>query len=1006
MKKVLQSCFLLFLLTITQVSLAQDKRITGKVTSKDDGLPLPGVSVKVAGSTLGTQTDGNGNYTLSVSSTARSLEFSFIGFLAQSVTIGAKTSLDVSLTSDEKQLSEVVVTGYGVQQKKDLAGAVTQLKGEVIENMPIQSFDRAMQGRMSGVQVSGNSGIPGGAVTVRIRGTGSINAGNNPLYVIDGVQVEGGDLSRSITSSNALAGLNPNDIESIDVLKDASAAAIYGAQAANGVILITTKKGKSGKTKFSATYQTGTNELLNGIPITNGPQFLQGVYESRANLVLNQGGNPLTDPRTTTNFVSTYGFGAGNFDQAPTYDWLDAATRTGITNTVEISASGGDEKTTFFLSSSFNKTQGQLIFTDFGRGTLRANISHKASKKISFDTKLNLATYTQNAIPSANNGGSILFSAVLTPTTQPIYNPDGSFAEPLLGPRTANAIKNVTLDKNRGTTNQLTGSTSVNYQIFKDLSFKSSYYIDYTDILEDAFTSPETLAGSAFGGQVRALNTRNINWSTDQVFNYTKKFGTDHDFGALAGFSYRNVVTTTITATGRSLPNALFQTLQSTATPFATSANFTTWRLSGYFSRFNYTYKGKYILNGTLRYDGSSRFGAENKYGLFPSVSAAYRLSEEKFFKNNVSFVNNLKLRGSYGITGNSNIGNFDAISLFIGTGAYNNQGGIQPSQLGNNLLTWEENHSLNVGLDYGLFNNRITGSLDAFRRDSKNLLLDRPLPSTSGFGSISQNVGQVRNEGLEFEINSINVDKKFKWSTNFNFTLIRNEVIKLNEGQERIGTTVFVGESLGSVFNLKYAGVNAATGRGFWLDKDNNPTYLPLTSGVNDARRIVGSTLPTSFGGLTNTFSFKGFEASVLLQSQFGNLLQNANSFFVEAAGAFEIPMSQRAFDRRWLTPGQITDQPRPYGGSEANHRGMTGFTSRNFEDGSYIRLKQVALSYDFNQKLLSKIKVSNLKLFMQAVNLATITGYTGFDPEVTAGDQGIFPQGRAVTVGIQIGL
>ena len=375
MKHKLLSIFLVCVL-VAIAAFAQDKRITGKVTAREDGLPLPGVSVKVSGTTIGTQTDVNGNYSINVPSAGKSLEFSFIGFLTQSANIGTKTSIEVSLSTDEKQLSEVVVVGYGTQQKKDLAGAVTQIKGEVIENLPVQSFDRAIQGRMSGVQVSGNSGIPGGAVTVRIRGTGSINAGNNPLYVIDGVQVEGGDLSRSITSSNALAGLNPNDIESIDVLKDASAAAIYGAQAANGVILITTKKGKSGKTKFNATYQTGTNELLRGIPITNGPQFLQGVYESRANVVLNTGGNPLTDPRTTTNFVSTYGFGQGNFDQAPTYDWLDAATRTGITNNAEVSASGGDEKTTFFISGSFNKTTGQVIRTDFSRGTLRANISH------------------------------------------------------------------------------------------------------------------------------------------------------------------------------------------------------------------------------------------------------------------------------------------------------------------------------------------------------------------------------------------------------------------------------------------------------------------------------------------------------------------------------------------------------------------------------------------------------------------------------------------------------
>ena len=391
---------------------------------------------------------------------------------------------------------------------------------------------------------------------------------------------------------------------------------------------------------------------------------------------------------------------------------------------------------------------------------------------------------------------------------------------------------------------------------------------------------------------------------------------------------------------------------------------------------------------------------------MFPSVSAAYRLSEEKFLKDKIEFINDIKLRASYGITGNSNIGNFDSRSLFGGTGAYNNFGGINPSQLGNNQLTWEENHSLNLGLDYSLFNNRISGTIDAFRRDSKNLLLDRPLPSTSGFGSISQNVGEVRNEGLEFEIRTINFDKKFKWTTDFNITLIRNEVLKLNEGQTRIGTTVFVGESLGANYNIIYAGVNAATGRGFFLDANNNPTYLPSVAGTTDARRVFSNSLPTSFGGLTNTFSYKGFEASVLLQAQFGNTIVNNNAFFIESAGAFEIPLSQRAFDRRWLKPGDVTDQPRLYGGTETNHRGMGQFSSKNFEDASYVRLKQIAISYDLNQKLLSKIKINGLKVFIQAVNLATITGYTGFDPEVVGAEFGTFPQGKALTAGIQIGL
>lgn len=1004
MKKRLLSLFVLGLLTLS-AAMAQNRTITGKVTGADDGLPLALVSIKVAGTTLGVQSGNDGTYSISVPSSATTLEFSSIGYEPAIEKIAGRSVINVTLKTDPKLLNEVVVTGFGVQRKRDLSGAVTQLKGATIENIPIQSFDRAMQGQMSGVQVSGANGYPGGAVQVRIRGTGSINAGNNPLYVIDGVQVEGGDLSRSLTSSNSLAGLNSNDIESIDVLKDASAAAIYGAQAANGVIIITTKKGKAGKTQFNVSYQSGVNQMIREIPLTNGPQFLAAIYEARANAGINAGRVPSLDPNINANFVGAYGFANGDFDKAPTYKWIDEVTRTGKSNIVELSANGGNENTTFFLSGSYNNTQGQLIATDFVRGTFRANLNHKVSERLQFDAKINLATYTQNTVPSSNSSGSMLLSALTIPSVQPIYKADGSFVdEPILGTRTTHVIKSATYNINRGTTNQLLGSASATYKIINGLTFKTSFYLDYTDILEDSYADPRTLGGSSVQGSASALNTRQINWSTDQVFNYNKKFGADHDFTALLGFSYRNVVATTITASGQGFPNELFTTLQSAATPTAVSANYTTWRLAGYFTRANYSYKGKYILSGTLRYDGSSRFGDKKRYGLFPSASAAWRISEEDFLKS-ADFLSELKLRASYGITGNSDIGNFASRTLFGGTGAYNNVGGINPSQLGNDLLTWEESHSKNIGVDYGLFKGRITGSVDVFRRDSKNLLLNKPLPTTSGFGSISQNVGEVRNEGIELELSLLNFDKKFKWRTNFNWTFLRNKVTKLLDGQDRIGTTVFLGKSLSPIYIVEYAGVNAATGRGFFYDVNNNPTYLPSESGATDARRIIGYGLANRFGGLTNTFSYKGIELSVFLQAQFGNTIVNNNGFFVERAGAAETNYTLRSYDRRWTTPGQITDQPR-FISSEPNHRGMASFSSRNYEDASYVRLKQVSLSYALSNNLLSKIKVRNAKIFLQAVNLATITGYTGYDPELTGADLGVFPQGKMLTAGIQIGL
>lgn len=1003
MKQKLLKLFVLCMLFVS-TAIAQNKTITGKVTGSDDGLPIPSVSVKVTGTALGTQTNSSGDYSIVVPSTAKTLEFSYIGMGTVTETIGTKSVINVKL-ANSSVLDEIVVTGFGVQRKRDVAGSVTQLKGTTIENIPIQSFDRAMQGRMSGVQVSGSNGYPGGAVQVRIRGTGSINAGNNPLYVIDGVQVEGGDLSRNLTSSNSLAGLNPNDIESIDVLKDAAAAAIYGAQAANGVIIITTKKGKSGKTQINASYQQGVNQMIREIPITDGPQFLAAIYESRANAGINAGRVPALDPNINANFVGAYGFANGTFDQAPTYRWIDEVTRTGQSKVIELNANGGNENTNFFISGSYNSTEGQIRATDFKRGTFRANINHKANDRLSFDAKINLATYTQNAVASSNGSSSMLLSALTIPSIQPIYKADGSYAdEPILGTRTTHVIKSADLNINKGTTNQLLGSASATYKIIEGLTFKSSYYIDYTDILEDGYTDPRTLAGSGVGGAASALNTRQINWSTDQVFNYSKRFGSDHDLSGILGFSYRNVVATTITASGQGFPNELFTTLQSAATPTSVSANWTGWKLAGYFTRANYSYKGKYIASATLRYDGSSRFGADKRYGLFPSGSLAWRISEEDFLKTK-SYISELKLRASYGVTGNNQIGNFDSRTLFQGTGAYNNVGGINPTQLGNNLLTWEESHSANLGLDFGFLRSRITGSVDVFRRNSKELLLNRPLPTTSGFASISQNIGEVRNQGIEMELSLLNFDKKFKWRTDFNWTFLGNKVIKLLDGQDRIGTTVFLGKSLSPIYVVEFAGVNAATGRGFFYDVNNNPTYLPSESGATDARRIIGYGLANSFGGLNNTFSYGGLELSVFLQAQFGNTIVNNNAFFAERSGAAETNYTLRSYDRRWTTPGQITDQPR-FISAEPNHRGMASFSSRNYEDASYVRLKQVQLSYGLGSKLLSQVKLRSAKVFLQAVNIATITGYTGYDPEITGGDLGVFPQGKMLTAGVQIGL
>ena len=664
MRKSLQVLF--FLLVVHLQLWAQNRVITGKVTD-EKGTDLPNVSVTIKGTSQGTSTNAKGEYRLTVPASGKVLVLSAVNMETQEVPISTSTRITIKLVSTSTQLSDVVVTGYGIEKKRDVIGAVSKVTAKEIENMPVQSFDKAIQGRMSGVQVASSNGYPGGAVTIRVRGTGSINAGNSPLYIIDGVQVDGGDLSRSLTSSNSLAGLNPNDIESVDVLKDASAAAVYGAQAANGVVIITTKKGRPGKTKFNLNYFTGYTRNMKKVDVLNTPDFLQLVYEGRVNRLVTQGINPLTSPQTTSEFLATFGYSIDKAGESKTYDWQDAVFRTGTSNNVELSASGGNANTTFFMSGSFNHTKGQVIATDFTRGTFRTNITHHANDKVTIDLKLNLATYTQDAVQSSNQSGSPVFSAVFTPPFEPIFNADGSYHEPLFGGRTANVIKVAAYDVNKGTTNQMTGSFGATYEFIKGLSFRSAWNMDYTDILENRYIDPRTITGAAYAGQANALNTRNINWSTDQVLTYNKQMS-QHSFSGLLGFSYRNVVTTTITAQGRGFPNELFQTLQSAATPFAVNANFTTWRLGGYFTKLNYTLKDKYLVGATLRYDGSSRFGADKRYGFFPSGSLGWRVSKENFMQN-ISVISDLKFRASYGVTGNSSIDNFAARSLYIGTG-------------------------------------------------------------------------------------------------------------------------------------------------------------------------------------------------------------------------------------------------------------------------------------------------------------------------------------------------
>jgi TonB-dependent starch-binding outer membrane protein SusC len=1018
-RKLLMS--FVFVLALVFNVVAQDRTVTGKVTSSEDGSPLPGVSVGVKGSTKGTVTGTDGSYKISVPANA-TINFSFVGFQKTAIPIGSRTVVDVVLTSDASEIEEVVVVGYGAtMKKKEATGATSNLKGEVIENLPMQSFDRALQGRLPGVQVQSSNGVPGGAVSVRIRGTGSITAGNEPLYIVDGVQLNNRNDGGATVSTNPLSFLNPDDIESLDVLKDAATAAIYGSQAANGVVLITTKKGKAGRTKVTFNYFGGIVEPVPTLKIMSSQEFIN------ARITALQTTNPTLAPATVRgNALVGLGFSRDFTDAEiaalPTYDWQKEVYKTGTASNYEASIQGGNDKTSFYTSFSLNQQDASLINIDFKRLAARVSIDHKISNKVKLETGLNLSQIKQRG-PYGDARGSLAFSApqYAAPLILPfnrIYNDDGTYygmpasGITMPGDLSGNIVAASDLIKSENSINQLVGNIGLTYTINKDLIFKALGGLDYRLLYTSFFGDQRLSDYNANRGQLSEGNNNNLNYTTNATLNYFKTIAKNHNVKVLIGGEYRSEVNTGTSFVANGFPTPELNTANAAAEPSSVGGFWTGVKNAGIFTNIGYDYNKKYLINFVGRYDGSSRFGANNQWGFFPSVSAKWNIMEENFLKNSTA-VTDLGLRFSYGSTGNSQIGNFDSRRLYGLGGVYQGFSAITPSQLGNPTLRWERNVTLNLGLDYGFFKGKVKGSIEVFERTSKDLLLTRSIPQTNGFSSITENVGEVVNRGFEFGISTTNFDKGgLRWVTDFNITLLDNEVTKLYEGQDVLpgNLSVRVGFPLGTNVNVPFAGVNPANGRPMWYDINNNITYIGTRA--SDQRPLGHNTLTKQFGGLTNTISYKGIELTALLQYDFGRVLPNLQEFrLADNAGALRNGLAYY-WDNRWTTPGQITDVPRPADArTEISGRVSSYQTvSRFYQDASYIRLKQVGLSYSLPNKVISRIGFQSIKFYTQAINLLTWTKWTGFDPEFTDlsgnGNQGIIPQSRSFIFGVQIGL
>ncbi|TXK49355.1 TonB-dependent receptor [Pontibacter qinzhouensis] len=991
-------------------SQPQQTSITGRVTSQE-GEPLPGVTVVLKGTSFGSITDLDGNFSLSASLQANNvLVFSFVGYQPKEVPYKAGQRLQVVLTEDAKSLSEVVVVGYGTQKKSDLTGSVGTVSKELIEQQPVSSIDRALQGAAAGVQVTQTSGQPGGGVSIRIRGGGSIQGGNEPLYVIDGFPLYNNAASAGVTSGadvNPLASINPSDIESMHILKDASATAIYGSRGANGVIIITTKKGAAGTSIVSYEGSYGLQALRQKIDLLNASEFAQLRNEAL------QDRNPAGGPYQYLAPAEIAALGTGT-------DWQDAAFHQSPIQNHQISISGGNEKTRYALTGGYFGQDGIIRNTDFKRLSARINLDSKITDK--FNVGLNLT----GSRTDANLAPSGIVSSLLTmPPTATIYEADGNytFRNPFENLIT-NPIASLFEQTNKTNTLRVLSTIYGEYTLLDGLVAKVSFGTDITTTKDESYIPRTLYEGIAVNGQAAIGQLNSYSWLNENTLTYRKESG-KHSLNALLGFTQQEFSNDVFRAGSQQFvsDDLTYNSLQGGATPTVPYSDAYSWSLISYLGRLNYFFDQRYFFTASLRADGSSRFGKNNKWGYFPSVAFAWKISNENFFTNVNLPITDFKFRTSFGATGNQEIGMYQSLSTLSSVRVLLGEQittGFRPDRIANDNLGWETTYQFDSGIDLGLFENRLLLTVDGYYKKTVDLLLNVQIPWTSGHSSSLQNFGAVENRGLEFGINTVNIDNgALTWNSSLNLAFNRNKVLKIGDGQEDFIISgdyiIKVGEPLGSFYGSVTDGVlqpgevaekgnltgksSPKAGDRLYKDVDNNGTF----SNAAD-RAIIGNAQPDYFFGLTNNIAWKGLDLSVFLQGSVGNQIVNKNRQSLELfTGLQNAAGSARD---RWSPSNTDTDIPR------ASSDPSNIFSNRFVEDGSYIRLKNITLGYTLPVALTKWARVSNARLFITGQNLLTWTSYTGYDPEVTSTnntvsqgtDQGVYPVAKTVTTGVKV--
>ena len=981
--------------------------VTGIITDAETGESLPGVNVivvdseEVVGSTIGTTTNMDGYYEIDVPDDFNTLAFTFVGYQRLEVNIDGRSEINIQLISDVQLLDDIVVIGYGTQRRQDLTGSISSVSNEEIMDQPSTSLDNAIQGKIAGVRVVQSNGAPGGRTRVRIRGQNSVLGGSDPLYIIDGVPI----ISDNQGNTNQLASINPADIESIDVLKDASATAIYGARGSNGVILITTKKGIAGQQVVDFESSFSISNVENKLDLLNAEQYID-IANDRAR---NDGAQePFPNPSTVT---------------GTDVDWMDEIFRTAIRQNYSLSASGGDDNTRYSVSTNFTDEEGSIINSDFKRGSFRINLEQDVTPKLRITPTIFVSKTESNRVNTeeGGDGSNIILNAFMAPPILTPRDDEGNITPGTtlkqfpFSPGSGDNPVGLALEQlNKLSSDRVLGNVTARYELAEGLSVRIMGGVDNSNNEIDLFASRVLQNAQPAGAGSEVRNSTTV-FLSENTINYQQNFGSDHRINALAGFTWQKEESDFINVSARNfVTDDLFNNNLGAGENFSSPNNGSSeWSLVSWLGRANYTYKDKYLFTVTGRIDGSSRFGSGNKYATFPSGAFAWRLSEESFL-DNVSQVDDLKLRISWGLSGNQGINPFQSLQRMTPQQIVLGQSssvGFAPANLANPDLKWETTEQIDTGFDLEAWNQRVRLSADYYYKNTTDLLALVNLPPSTGFGSILQNVGSVTNKGFELQVGADILRREFGWSINANISTNKNEVTKLARGADIIAPDVNIqgpaniireGEPLGAFFGLEQDGLTE-DGLFNYVDQNGDGEIN------NDDRVIIGNPYPDFSYGISMNFDYKGFSLSTLLQGDVGKEIYNSN----KERGGVSMHRGYNSIAgvvNRWRSENPDPNAPFPKATSNLNANPSSFFV----EDGSFFRLKNVRLGYSIPVVNLN-LPLRSASIYVSGQNLFTITDYSWFTPDVNSYssgdlrigvDRGSYPNNRSITFGVKIGF